>query len=76
MRNYYDEEFAHIIDYHPEEIMVKLKLNYQDEVFEVIERYLLGDMTDSKLVAEVKDYLIAAAELLYETHDFAECRGY
>ena len=69
MRYYYDAEFTHIIDHHPEDIMDNIKNFYGDDMFDSIESFLRGTLSEKELVKQLKDYIIAAAELVYEKHD-------
>lgn len=69
MRYYYDAEFTHIIDYHQDDIIENIRKYYTDDVINLIESFLRYQISEREFVDRVKDYLIAAAELIYETHE-------
>lgn len=71
MRYYYSDDFIHIIENHQEEIIKKVRANYCDDIFDMIEMYLRGLIDDAKLIVMIKDYIIAGAEYVYESHDDA-----
>jgi hypothetical protein len=68
MRYYYDAEFTHIIDHHQDDIMDNIKKKYTDDVFDLIESFLYGYISEHEFIKTLKDYIIASAELVYEKH--------
>ena len=68
MRYYYEIDFIHIIDYHQDGIMENLKKEYADEIFSCIESLLGERISERDFVDHVKEYILCAAESVYETH--------
>lgn len=69
MRYYYDTEFTHIIDCHQHDIMGKMKEFYVDDVMNLIESFVRYQISERDFVDMLKEYIIAAAELIYEDHE-------
>jgi hypothetical protein len=67
-----NDELKHIVNRHPEEMMTILKKEYDEEVYEIIEEFLLEKTSERQLVDKIKDYLICSAEKINEDHDASD----